>query len=43
MISNEAWLTWGLPAAALVFGGFSFLLAWLSSRNFDRRYGPGSK
>lgn len=42
-MSDAAWLTWGVPIAALLFGGFSFLLAWLSSRDFDRRYGRGPK
>ena len=42
-MSNEAWLTWGVPVAALLFGAFSFFLAWRSSRDFDRRYGKGPK
>jgi hypothetical protein len=42
-MADPAWLTWGVPAVALLFGGFTFLLAWLSSRDFDRRYGRKPK
>jgi cytochrome c-type biogenesis protein CcmH/NrfF len=42
-MSYETWVTWGVPGVALLFGGFALLLAWLSSRDFDRRYGPGPK
>jgi hypothetical protein len=42
-MSDAAWFTWGVPVAALLFGGFSFVLAWWSSRSFDRRYGRGPK
>jgi hypothetical protein len=38
-MSNETWLTWGVPITALLFGAFSFSIAWFSSWNFDRRYG----
>lgn len=42
-MTDTAWIVWGVPATALLVGGFAFLLAWLSSRDFDRRYGPGPK
>ena len=42
-MSETAWFTWGVAIVALVFAGFSFFLAWLSSRSFDRRYGRGPK
>ena len=38
-MSDAAWLTWGAPAVALLFAGAGFLVIWLGSRDFDRRYG----
>ena len=37
-MSDETWLTGGVPAVARLFGGFAIVLAWLGARDFDRRY-----
>ena len=42
-MADTAWIVWGVPATALAVGGFAFLLAWLISRDFDRRYGRDLK
>jgi len=42
-MSDTAWLTWGGPAVAFFFAGVGFLIIWLGSRDFDRRYGRGPK
>jgi hypothetical protein len=41
-MSNDS-LTWGVPAVALIAGGFVFGLAWLTSWRFDRQYGRDPK
>lgn len=42
-MTDTAWIVWGVPATALLVGGFVLLLAWGISRDFDRRYGRGPK
>jgi hypothetical protein len=42
-MADTAWIVWGVPATALLVGGFAFLVGWLVSRDFDRRYGRGPK
>ena len=38
-MSDTAWIVWGVPATALLIAALVVLLAWLISRDFDRRYG----
>lgn len=42
-MTDTAWIVWGVPATALLAGGVAVLVAWLISRDFDRRYGRGPK
>lgn len=42
-MSSETWITWGVPATAILFGGVSLLIVWMGSRDFDRRYGREPK
>jgi hypothetical protein len=42
-MTDTAWIVWGVPVTALLVGGFMLILAWLISRDFDRRYGRGPK
>lgn len=42
-MSQETWLTWGVPAVVLVFGAMSLLIGWIGARDFDRRYGRGGE
>ncbi|HJW78057.1 MAG: hypothetical protein ACJ8DU_04465 [Microvirga sp.] len=40
-MTEKEWIVWGVPATALVIAGLLLLLAWVISRDFDRRYGRG--
>jgi hypothetical protein len=40
---NVSSLTWGVPAVALIAGAFVFGLAWISSWNYERKYGREPK
>jgi hypothetical protein len=42
-MTDTAWIVWGVPVTALLVGGFALILAWLISRDFDRRYGRDPK
>lgn len=39
MLTDTTWIVWAVPAAAFLMGGVGFLAVWISSRQFDRRYG----
>lgn len=38
-MTDTMWIVWGVPAVALLLGGLNIAVVWLSSRDFDRRYG----
>lgn len=42
-MSNETWLTWGVPLVALTIGVVGYLWAWLGARDFERRYPDSPK
>ena len=42
-MSNEAWLSWGVPALALTIGAVGYAWAWLSGKAFERRYPDSPK
>jgi hypothetical protein len=41
--ATSAAITWGVPLTALLLAGVNILMLWLSSRDFDRRYGRPPK
>ena len=40
MLENLLGTAWLLPVSGVVFGVVGITIAWLASRDFDRRYGP---
>jgi cytochrome c-type biogenesis protein CcmH/NrfF len=42
MLTKDEWITWGIPAIALLLGVIAVLAAILMSRAFDRRYGASA-